>query len=67
MATKKEKTKPTVEQAQADLIEGLNKLLRRVRYSHGRMLLDETVHKEKQDYSPELIESIEIQEALDLI
>lgn len=59
--------KPNVEQAQADLIEGLNKLLIRVRDSHRRLLLDETVHKEKEDYSKEILESIEIQTALDLI
>ena len=63
----KEITKPTVEQAQVDMIDGLNKLLIRVRDSHRRMLLDETVHKEKEDYSKEILESIEIQEALDLL
>ncbi len=67
----KEKTnqpgKPTVEEVQAEQIKTLSELLIEVRDSHRRMVLNETLHKEKIDYGPETLKSIEIQEALNQI
>lgn len=67
----KEKTiqpgKPTVEDVQADMIKALKKLILKLRDSHRRMLENEKLHKEPEEYGPDTTKSIEVQEALDLI
>lgn len=54
-----------VTQAQADMIDALKKIITNMRDSHRRMLENEKLHKEPEDYGPETKASIDIQKALD--